>query len=167
MAQVFVSIGSNIDRARSVRFGVAALQREFGTLQLSPVYETRAVGFEGEDFYNLVAGFATSQSPRQVVDRLHAIEAACGRERQQERFASRTLDIDLLLYDDLDLHDQGMNVPRDEIPQYAFVLKPLVDLIPDRRHPLTGECYRDLWQAMREETAGLRRIDFEFDTPDE
>lgn len=162
MATVFVSIGSNIERERSVRFGVKALDEQFEALVLSPVYETEAVGFAGDDFLNLVASFETRESPQQVMERLHQIEDACGRDRSGPKFSSRTLDIDLLLYGDLDLHDQGMNVPRDEITRYAFVLKPLVDLAPDRLHPQLGQSYAALWQAMGAGGHGMRQINFTF-----
>ncbi len=162
MARVFVSIGSNIDRERSVRFGVQALKDQYADLRLSPVYETAAVGFDGDDFLNLVASFETDDAPQAVIQSLHDIEAACGRERTGPKFSSRTLDIDLLLFDDLDLHGQGLNIPRDEITRYAFVLKPLVDLVPDQLHPQLGQSYLSLWQSMEPGADGMQQIDFAF-----
>ncbi len=157
MARVYVSIGSNIDRERSVRQGVAGLREAFGPLTLSPVYETAAVGFEGDDFYNLVAGFDTGLSPQEVAGRLRAIEDATGRDRSQPRFSPRTLDLDLLLYDDAVLREQGLRIPRDEILKYAFVLKPLADIAGGLRHPECGETYAALW-ARFEGDRGLRPV---------
>ena len=144
MAQVYVSVGSNIDREAMVRSCVAALDEVFANLMKSSVYESIAVGFEGDNFYNLVVGF-TADDPLEVARRLREIEVAHGRHRGEKRFAPRTLDLDLLLFGDQDLHDQGLDVPRAEITRYAFVLGPLAELAPQAIHPLLGKTYQELW----------------------
>ena len=145
MSKVFVSIGSNIEREKNVRAGIDALKKQFGGLTLSPVYETEAVGFDGNPFYNLIAAFETNHDPYQVNDTLHQIEEDNGRDRSDPKYSSRTLDIDLLLYDDLIINDGKLQIPRDEIEKYAFVLKPLVDMIPDTEHPVTKIIYKSIW----------------------
>ncbi|MBI1195783.1 MAG: 2-amino-4-hydroxy-6-hydroxymethyldihydropteridine diphosphokinase [Gammaproteobacteria bacterium] len=157
---VFVSIGSNIDRTRNVRRAVSALKARFGTLCLSPVYETAAVGFAGDDFYNLVAGFETREDVHHVADALREIETACGRERGAQRFAPRTMDIDLLLYGDLILNERGLNLPRDEIMRYAFVLAPLANIAGQLRHPLDGRTYEALWDEFAGAGGELLEIEF-------
>jgi 2-amino-4-hydroxy-6-hydroxymethyldihydropteridine diphosphokinase len=162
MSRVFVGIGSNIDRETSVRAGVTDLRKKYGELQLSSVYESEAVGFEGDAFYNLVASFDTSDSVDQVIVALARIEEAHGRLRGSERFSSRTLDLDLLLYGNLVASGEGYHVPRDEIPQYAFVLWPLSELEPAMKHPQTGETFLAMWQDFDKSNQTLRPILFQW-----
>ena len=101
-------------------------------------------GFEGDAFYNLVAGLETSLSVGELAAVLRDIEKDHGRVRGEKKFSSRTLDIDILTYNDLTGEVDGVQLPRDEILKHAFVLKPLVDLAPDARHPENGKPYRQL-----------------------
>ena len=162
MAHVYVSIGSNIGREQNIRAGVAELRARFGELVLSSVYESEAVGFDGDSFYNLVAGFDTSLSPQQVAAALRTIEEAHGRVRNGPRFSSRTLDIDLLLYDDLILHEGKLEIPRDEITKNAFVLWPLAEIAPQLGHPQLGVSYGALWAAFDRQSQPLWPVAFEF-----
>ena len=145
---VFVGIGSNQQRETRIRQAVAALAERFGPLRLSPVYDSPAFGFEGSDFLNLVAAFETGLGIAEVVDEFHAIEDRLGRDRSLPKFASRPIDLDILLYGNLVTNTDKFHVPRREILEHPFVLKPLQDLAPDARHPETGETYRELWRRM-------------------
>ena len=160
MARVYVSIGSNIEREHNVRSGVRALEQRYGPLRLSPVYACPAVGFEGDEFFNLVASFETDESAQAVDEALHAIEYQHGRVRGAQRFAPRTLDLDILTYDDLILHEGRLRLPRGEITRYAFVLKPLADLAPDARHPELGTRYAELWAEFDAREQPLAVVDF-------
>jgi 2-amino-4-hydroxy-6-hydroxymethyldihydropteridine diphosphokinase len=160
MTQVYVSVGSNIDREANVRSGIAALRRYYGELCLSSVYESRSVGFEGDNFYNLVVGFQTDQEVDIVASSLRTIEAEHGRVRGGPRFSPRTLDLDLLLYDDLVQHAPGLDIPRDEITHNAFVLWPLVEIAPKACHPVLHQTYAELWQAFDKTKQSLWVIDF-------
>ena len=147
MAKVYVSVGSNIDRERNVESALQSLAGEYGDLEQSRTYETTAVGFEGDPFYNLVVAFHTEQSPRQVAETLRRIEDAHGRDRSGGKFSSRSLDLDLLLYDDLVLDEPELKIPRAEILEYAFVLRPLAEIAGDMKHPVTGFSFTAIWDA--------------------
>ena len=132
MTQVYLGIGSNIDRETNIHGGLNALKSRYGKLQTSPIYESRAYGFDGDDFYNLVVSFDTDRDVESLEKELREIEYQFGRQRNEERFSSRTLDIDLLLFGDLvcDKHE----LPRADITEYEGRFYPSnIDMI---RHTL-------------------------------
>ena len=145
MAKVYVSVGTNIDRDRNVASALVALAREYDGLEQSRIFETQAVGFSGDLFYNLVVAFETGQSPQQVAAVLNRIEDAHGRDRQAGKFSNRSLDLDLLLYNDLIVDEPGVTLPRPEILENAFVLRPLAEIAGDRKHPVTGVSFAAMW----------------------
>ena len=159
MARIYISLGSNIEPALHLRNALGCMQHHFFDLRLSPVYETEAVGFDGDPFLNLVVECETTLSPEKVQAELKSIEDKNGRLRDGPKFSSRSLDLDLLLFDDLDLRSEGMDVPRDEITKYAFVLKPLCDLVPDLKHPVTGETMQALWEKMSKDVQPMRVVE--------
>jgi 2-amino-4-hydroxy-6-hydroxymethyldihydropteridine diphosphokinase len=145
MPRCWLSIGSNQDREASIRGAVADLRTAFGDLILSSVYESPAEGFRGAPFLNLVAGIETDLRVAEIDRILRSIEDAHGRVRGPDKFAPRTLDIDLLTYGDKVGMLDGREIPRDEILRYAFVLGPLAEVAPDEVCPGTALIYRDLW----------------------
>jgi len=163
MAKIFVSMGSNIDREHNIRSGIKALKGAFGKLILSSVYESEAAGFKGDPFYNAVVGFAANNCMN-VYNVLHDIEDQHGRIRGQEKFSARTLDLDLLFYGCEDLRGSGLDVPRQEVTQYAFILWPLAEIAPDFVHPLENRSIAALWQAFKTKNAGrmgsIKRLSF-------
>lgn len=161
-AQAFISIGSNIDAEYNIRSCLDALHRHFKPLQLSNFYESEAVGMEGDNFINLVAAFSTELGVHELNHALHQIELQHGRRRDQPRFSPRSLDLDLLLYDDLVLDEHGLVLPRDEITRYAFVLLPLSELAPDRIHPILHQTIADLWRAFDDPSQALWVIPFDW-----
>lgn len=159
MAQVYVSVGSNIDRERNISAALQGLTELYGELQLSSVYESAAVGFDSEPFYNLVLGYTTDQSPQTVQAELHRIEDRFGRLRTGA-LSARTLDLDLLLYDDLVMSDGKLVLPREDITRYAFVLGPLAEIAATARHPVSGVTYADMWAAFDDSKQALTRVDW-------
>jgi 2-amino-4-hydroxy-6-hydroxymethyldihydropteridine diphosphokinase len=148
MARVYVSLGSNVDRENRLRQAMVLLRECFGDIEMSPVYDSVAVGFVGSNFLNLVAGFDTELGVEAVATAFHDIENQLGRDRSLPKFASRSIDLDILVYDDLVLNAAGIHVPRPEILVNAFVLKPLQDIAPHHLHPETGQSYSAHWQEM-------------------
>jgi 2-amino-4-hydroxy-6-hydroxymethyldihydropteridine diphosphokinase len=143
VAQVFVGIGSSIKRQKNIRLGIEALQVEFGTLKVSSVYESEAVGFSGCNFYNLVVSFNSLLDVQAIIKKLKRIEVQQGRPEKTVKFAPRTLDLDLLLHDNV--IDRDIDLPRAEILTNAFVLQPLSELAPSLKHPILNETYHILW----------------------
>ena len=158
---VYISIGSNVDPKDNIRIAVRAMRQVFGDLRLSPVYRSAAVGFKGEDFLNLVAGFDTEKTVEEVFDEAREIENNQGRDRNQPRFSARSIDLDILLYDSEVIDLPGLCIPRHEILQSAHVLKPLQDLIADTLHPVTGESYADLWRKLSVNAPRLDVVEIE------
>jgi len=165
MTEVYVGIGSNVEPLVHLRAAAAGLAESYGLLRLSPVYRNSAVGFEGDDFYNLVIAFETDEAVTEVVATLEAIENANGRHRGEEKFAARTLDLDLLLFGDVVGEHRGTHVPRDEITRYDFVLKPLLDLSPDLKNPATGQPLAEVWAGFEQGADRLTEIEFAWAGP--
>lgn len=161
MARVYVSIGSNVEREHNVRSCLRALEARFGPLIISSVYQNKAIGFAGDDFFNLVVGFDTKADIHSVARCLRDIEAAHDRCREVSRFAPRTLDLDLLLCDELVLEEANLRIPRAEIADYAFVLCPLAEVAGSVRHPLLGKTFAELWECFDKSDAQLQLVDMD------
>jgi 2-amino-4-hydroxy-6-hydroxymethyldihydropteridine diphosphokinase len=165
MQKVYISVGSNISPESNIRASMGDLGKLFGALEVSPVYRSKAQGFEGDDFLNLAVSGKTSLGPTEVVAALKELEEKFGRDHQAARFSARTLDLDLLLYGNEVVSEGGLDIPRPELEEYAHVLVPLVDLAPEQRHPLSGrlltEMYRDLQQRAPKQFSGLREVAFQ------
>ena len=162
MALLALSLGSNIDAPNNIRKAVRALRHEFDALKCSSVYESEAIGFVGANFLNLVAIIETTADLSSISSVLKLLEDRFGRNREQPRFSARTLDVDILFYGDEKTKSDEIELPKEEITQYAFVLLPLAELLPDRIHSFTGLTYADLWDEFDQSNQQLWKVDFDW-----
>jgi 2-amino-4-hydroxy-6-hydroxymethyldihydropteridine diphosphokinase len=146
---VLVAAGSNVAPITNLRRALDVLRRHFPGLQVSPAYANAAVGFEGDDFVNLVVRFDTDLPVQQVLARLHEAEAACGRERDAPKWAPRSMDLDVLLYGDLVCAEPGLTLPRPDLLRRPYMLGPAADIAPDVEHPTARRTLAELWREMQ------------------
>jgi 2-amino-4-hydroxy-6-hydroxymethyldihydropteridine diphosphokinase len=147
MVEVYVAAGSNVSPELYLKRALALLEQKFSPVRASAIYRNRAVGFEGEDFLNLVVSFATDLDVRAVRTYLQAIEAQCDRPPEAAKWAPRTMDLDILLYDNVISDEPGLVLPRPDLVRRAYMLKPMVDLAPDLKHPVLGKTMQEIWDA--------------------
>jgi 2-amino-4-hydroxy-6-hydroxymethyldihydropteridine diphosphokinase len=145
----FVALGSNLgDRSAHLRAGRAALSElpDTGLVASSRVYETAPVGPPPQGAYlNAVVQLHTLLPARELLAAMLAIEKVEGRRREVdgERWGPRTLDLDLLLYGDSRVDEDGLRVPHPRLHERAFVLEPLCELAGERTHPVLGDTLRE------------------------
>lgn len=157
MERVYLSIGSNLAPEQHIAAAIIEVREQFANVEVSPFYRSAAVGFKGPDFINAAIVLETDWEPERLNAWLHALEDRQGRCRDQPRYSSRTLDIDIVLFGDRAVTGAGnLQVPRNEL-QHAFVLRPLLDLAPDLRHPANGERLDSCWPTA--DAASIQRID--------
>jgi 2-amino-4-hydroxy-6-hydroxymethyldihydropteridine diphosphokinase len=162
VSTAYLSLGSNVNAEFHIRAALQSLHASFATCRISPIYRSRAVGFVGDDFVNLVAAVETRLSPGELRQYLRDLEDRYKRDRSAPKFSDRTLDIDILMYDDLVLDSGELRLPRPEILKFAHVLKPLADLAPDLVHPRKGRTMAELWTAAGLDHVALEEIELEW-----
>lgn len=170
MGVACLSLGSNIAPELHLRAAIAALRARFRMIAVSRVYRTAAVGFDGSDFLNAGMVIETDLDPYALDAWLHGLEDAQGRDRSGPRFGDRTLDIDLVLYDDV-ITDRAaapafgsariLRLPREDL-RYAFVLRPLADIAPEIVDPRSGLTLAQLWAQSSERDTVMTAVP-EFD----
>ena len=159
MAAVYLGLGSNIDADNNLRIAVDELRHRFGELIVSPVYRSAPFGFDGPDFLNLVVALTTDAEPRPLLEHIERIHEMAGRSRGPDKFSSRPLDIDLLLYGDRVEPQPPLRLPRPDVLEYGFVLRPLADIAPDLVHPVTGKAIGEHWREFDRERHPLTPVD--------
>jgi len=143
MQQVFVSIGSNIDPRNNIEEARIILGNLFDCT-FSGLYETRAEGFEGNDFINSVVGFQTDLQLIELRDKLKQIEKKMGRTEIQKGMSDRIIDLDIILYGDQVIEDDDFDIPSKDIENYLFVLEPLAEIAGARHHPILNNTYSEM-----------------------
>jgi 2-amino-4-hydroxy-6-hydroxymethyldihydropteridine diphosphokinase len=156
--QVYVAGGSNIAAERNIASAARALRRDFPGARFSSCYANAAVGFAGDDFINFVVELPTALTLDEVIARLQRIESDCGRPRNAPRWAARSMDLDVLLYDDLVLQSAQMTLPRPDLLKRPYMLGPLAQIAPQIVHPVAKRSIGELWQAFDRDAHTLRRV---------
>jgi 2-amino-4-hydroxy-6-hydroxymethyldihydropteridine diphosphokinase len=159
VTQVLVAAGSNIEPMANLRRALDLLARHYPRLQCSRAYRNAAVGFEGEDFVNLVFGFGTDDDVQSVLARLHEAEAACGRARNAPKWAPRSMDLDILLFGDRVCDEPGLVLPRPDLARRAYMLGPAAELAPATVHPTLGRTLAELWRDFVRDGHPMRVVD--------
>ena len=147
MTRVFVAAGSNVEPLVNLRLALRELKRHYPAMRISAAYRNKAVGFEGDDFVNLVVGFETDDHVQQVIAHLHEAEVVCGRPRDAPKWAPRTMDLDLLIFGDMQCLEPGLKLPRPDLLKRPYMLRPMTELAPNFRHPTANKTMREIWQA--------------------
>ena len=145
MNKVYLSLGSNINAEENIRSAINALKESYGDLDISKIYESESVGFEGDNFLNLVVAINYAGEVAGLVQELKTMEDELGRIRGGEKFSSRSIDIDIVLFGSLCGEFSGVTLPRKEINYNAYVLLPLKEMAPDLLDPSTGLSMEGLW----------------------
>ena len=146
MSIVYLGLGSNIRPEENLSLAVRELRLYYDRVEVSSVYRSAAIGFEGDDFLNLVLRIQSEETPVEICDEIERLHNLAGRDRGNDKWAARPLDIDLLLYDDRVIDERPVRVPRSDILEYSFVLRPLAELAPGLVHPVTGKTMLTHWQ---------------------
>ena len=144
---VFISIGSNLYAEKNIILVKDHLDLLFD-VTYSSIYKTPAEGFVGEDFLNRVCKFETEMNPYEIRGLLKQIEENMGRTKEQKGMSNRVIDLDLILYGDLIINDQELELPSLDIEKYKFVLEPLSEIAPTFIHPVLDKSYLDLLNAL-------------------
>lgn len=147
MTDVYVAAGSNIEPVKHLCLALDELRGIYPRLAVSPAYRNKAVGFQGDDFINLVVGFETHEPVQRVREQLQRVEALCGRPADAPKWAARSMDLDILLYGQRVSNEPGLVIPRPDLLRRPYMLKPMADIAPDVRHPLAQKSMRELWEA--------------------
>jgi len=157
MTQVYLGVGSNLQRCENIQRGIELLLAAGEMPVCSPVYECPCSGAPGAAFYNLVISLQTQRSVEAMVALCKEIECLCLRQRPASVPLSLSLDIDLLLYGDLVI-SQPVRLPRPDIIQHSFILKPLADLAGDVLHPTLARSFAELWAELSVARSPMRVV---------
>jgi 2-amino-4-hydroxy-6-hydroxymethyldihydropteridine diphosphokinase len=161
MSLIYLGLGSNLnDRYANLRRALAELQEQIVITAVSPVFSTKPWGKANQpQFLNICIAATTSLSPHETLHFIKRIERKMGR-LPSEKWGPRLIDIDILFYDSRVLADEELIIPHPHIAERAFVLAPLATIIPDFRHPQTGETVQEMLDQI-----GSEEVDRLFEMP--
>jgi 2-amino-4-hydroxy-6-hydroxymethyldihydropteridine diphosphokinase len=145
--KLYLSLGSNLGpKKQQLKEALKMIAKKIGPILLrSSFYETEPWGFSSEDlFLNIAVEVSATLSPQEILKQIDEIENFFGRERKCTTYTSRTMDIDILFYDDLIINDQNLTVPHPRIQSRRFVLVPMTEIAPCLIHPILQKSISDL-----------------------
>jgi len=147
-----ISIGSNIgDRLQNLQDAIDLIHLEISIVSsISPIYKTKAVGFEGDDFYNICISFFSNDDPNNLLQTLLNIETKLGRTRSDKNvYESRIIDLDIILIEDQVINNNLLTVPHPSMHLREFVLAPLNDIDPNINHPILNKNSNELLKSCK------------------
>lgn len=146
--RVVVGLGSNLgNRLQYLQRAIVLIYEKMGNIMaVSSVYETPSWGFDSHPFYNACILVETEEKPAIFLEKLLEIEAFLGRKRESttESYQARTIDLDILLWEDSVIFEENLTIPHPKLPERKFVLKPLLDICPFEKHPILKENFSEL-----------------------
>ncbi|MFB3881528.1 MAG: 2-amino-4-hydroxy-6-hydroxymethyldihydropteridine diphosphokinase [Armatimonadota bacterium] len=160
MARAYLSVGSNIEPAANLRRALRLLARRVKVMGISTVYETRPEGGRAQPpYYNCVVEVDTEAPPSELKRSvLRAIEDELGRKRGADRFASRTIDLDLILYGDLVVSTEELALPDVEIRERPYLAAGVAELNPQLAMPDAGERIADIAASLAEKAPRMKAL---------
>lgn len=160
--RAYIAVGSNMgDKAGNCRKGIAGLEQSGNSRirAVSPLYQTAPVDYEDQDrFVNAVVCIATGLEPASLLAELNAIEQAAGRCRKGPRFGPRTLDMDIIFFDNVVMNTGDLILPHPRMHKRRFVLQPLCDMDADILHPLLGKTVGFLLEQLDADEQEIRLL---------
>jgi len=164
--RVFVAAGSNVEPEKNLARACAEIAHTWPDAHFSRAYRNVAVGFEGPDFINLVIGFSAAQPLHSVIEKLRGIETNCGRPRYAPKWASRTMDLDVLLFGDLVEKTTEYTLPRPDLLKRPYMLGPLAEIAADVVHPTERRPIGELWAAFDRDGHQMTPVHVDLPGPD-
>jgi 2-amino-4-hydroxy-6-hydroxymethyldihydropteridine diphosphokinase len=155
---VYVAAGSNVEPEKNLARACQEIANTWPDVHFSRAYRNRAVGFEGPDFINMVLGFRTDDSLESVLARLRDIEILCGRPRNAPKWASRTMDLDVLLFGDRVEKTADYTLPRPDLLKRPYMLGPMAEIAPGVKHPIAGKTIGELWQEFDRDAHSMNPV---------
>jgi 2-amino-4-hydroxy-6-hydroxymethyldihydropteridine diphosphokinase len=165
MNDVYVAAGSNVEPEKNLARACREIASTWGDVHFSRAYRNEAVGFEGPEFINMVLGFRTDDSLGAVLARLRDIEVLCGRPRNAPKWASRSMDLDVLLYGDRVEKTADYTLPRPDLLKRPYMLGPMAEIAPGVKHPIAGRTIGELWQEFDRHAHAMIAVDIALPAP--